>query len=355
MRTGPGSNDEDFSGVVHLAGDDDEEPVTIAMGLAEPGRRVAEPPGDPLRNRLDDEDAHRADRGPARRPRRRPLRGSPRRPASLPTSGRRDLDERVTLHHLLSHTSGRRRLRRRVRRTAVRGRSGRRSRRARSAAPGPGPPIPRPAADLRSRARRRATTTAPTSSPGSRSRRSPGDVVPGLVRDEVFEPLGMTSSGFWALDDPSSRISRSATCRRIPRPARARSAPAWRTNIHAHAGDGPARRRRAGDGGGSRPRARWRCRGAARRSRLPTAGDADADDRAARDQPGREGVGYGLGVITAGSRPTARIGHAGEDPGFSSRCWVYVATGRAGRRPVERDRGAWQPFKHLEELLAAAG
>ena len=38
--------DEDFSGVVHVAGDADEEPLTIALGLAD---RAADKRADPLR------------------------------------------------------------------------------------------------------------------------------------------------------------------------------------------------------------------------------------------------------------------------------------------------------------------
>jgi hypothetical protein len=52
--------------------------------------------------------------------------------------------------------------------------------------------------------------------------------------------------------------------------------------------------------------------------------------RVGRDVDARspvEKVGCGLGVVHGGAGPTARIGHSGEDPGFSSRAWAYRATG----------------------------
>jgi CubicO group peptidase (beta-lactamase class C family) len=65
-----------------------------------------------------------------------------------------------------------------------------------------------------------------------------------------------------------------------------------------------------------------------------------------------EGAGYGLGVISFGDGAGARVGHAGEDPGFSSRCWSYPATGERVIVQSNVTEGSWQPFKRLEELLA---
>ncbi len=66
-----------------------------------------------------------------------------------------------------------------------------------------------------------------------------------------------------------------------------------------------------------------------------------------------EHAGYGLGVVSFGEGGGARIGHAGEDPGFSCRCWVYVATGERVVVQSNVTEGSWQPFARLDELLAA--
>jgi hypothetical protein len=65
-----------------------------------------------------------------------------------------------------------------------------------------------------------------------------------------------------------------------------------------------------------------------------------------------EKTGYGLGMNRVGEGLRARVGHAGEDPGNSSRCWAYDL----GERVVvlsNTTEGAWQPFKRLDEMLAA--
>jgi hypothetical protein len=62
----------------------------------------------------------------------------------------------------------------------------------------------------------------------------------------------------------------------------------------------------------------------------------------------------GLGVIHNGTGATARIGHSGEDPGFSSRAWVYTASGERVVVQSNVTEGAWVPFDRLDELLAAA-
>ena len=96
---------EGFNGVVHVVGDDDEEPLTIAMGLADraaglpihPGTRFGTTSTTKLLTGLTV--ARLVDHGVVRYDDRlvdlvdddlRPL----------------DLDPRVTLHHLLGHTSG---------------------------------------------------------------------------------------------------------------------------------------------------------------------------------------------------------------------------------------------------------
>ena len=68
-----------------------------------------------------------------------------------------------------------------------------------------------------------------------------------------------------------------------------------------------------------------------------------------------EKAGYGLGVIHGGSGPTARIGHSGEDPGFSSRCWAYTVTGVRVVIQSNVTEGAARPFRLLDELLSGGG
>jgi hypothetical protein len=64
-----------------------------------------------------------------------------------------------------------------------------------------------------------------------------------------------------------------------------------------------------------------------------------------------EKAGYGLGVVHGGDGSSARIGHSGDDPGFSSRCWVYIAGGERVVVQSNVSEGASLPFKRLDELL----
>jgi hypothetical protein len=78
--------------------------------------------------------------------------------------------------------------------------------------------------------------------------------------------------------------------------------------------------------------------------------------RVGRDVDARspvEKVGCGLGVVHGGAGPTARIGHSGEDPGFSSRAWAYTSTGERVVVLSNASEGAREPFKRVDELLAA--
>ncbi len=191
--------DEDFSGVVHVAGDDDEEPLTIALGLANRAAGLTNHPG----TRFGTASTTKLLTGltVARLVERGVVRYEDRLVDLLDELRPADLDERVTLHHLLSHTSGV----------------------GDYADEYDGPPyeqiwetVPpgmiRGARDLI----RRFPDVPRTSDPGTAARYNNGayvlaglalEVVTGrsyheLVRSEVFEPLGMASSGFWALDDP---------------------------------------------------------------------------------------------------------------------------------------------------------
>ncbi len=57
-------------------------------------------------------------------------------------------------------------------------------------------------------------------------------------------------------------------------------------------------------------------------------------------------------MVHGGDGPSARIGHSGEDPGFSSRCWRYTATGERVVVQSNVTEGAWQPFARLDVLLS---
>lgn len=343
---------ESFSGVVHVAGDDDEEPVTIALGLADRVASVANHLGTrfgvastakmitglAIARLVDRGVLHYEDRYVD-------LVGLGLRP--------RDLDPRVTLEHLLSHTSGV----------------------GDYADEYDGPPFEAiwqttPPGTIRGpKDTLRLMLDLPrTSDPGEAARYNNGAYIllgvaieevtsrsfPDVVASDVFEPLGMANSGYWPLDGLTPDL---AIGYLPPAPDAAEGTPAatWRTNVHSmpalggpdggvqstapdlvHALDGLTGR---GPIGGP-------FLGAATRTRMTTPVAISPEEK----------MGYGLGMIRAGAGVGARAGHSGDDPGFSCRCWAY----EGGERVVvisNVTEGAWLPFKRLEELLteAAAG
>jgi CubicO group peptidase (beta-lactamase class C family) len=174
-----------------------------------------------------------------------------------------------------------------------------------------------------------------------------------IVRDEVLTPLGMASSGFWALDDPDEPDL--AVGYQAPDPDAASGSPAavWRTNVHAMPVMGQP------DGGAQATAADLARALDAITGRRGGEGYLSEATRARLIGPHatspEEKAGYGLGVISFGDGSDARLGHSGEDPGFSSRCWVYPATGERVVVQSNVTEGSWQPFKRLEELLGATG
>jgi D-alanyl-D-alanine carboxypeptidase len=342
--------DEGFSGVVHVVGDDDEEPLTIALGLADraaglpihPGTRFGIASTTKLLTGLTV--ARLVDRGVVGyEDRLVDLVGADLRP--------RDLDPRVTMHHLLSHTSGV----------------------GDYADEYDGPPYEAIWETVPTGAIRGPRDLLPlmrdlprTSDPGTAARYNNGayvlvglalEEVTGrtffdLVRAEVFEPLGMTSSGFWAFDglEPNLAVGYLPP---DPEAAPGTLATTWRTNIYAIPAiglpDGGVQATadnlvRALDGLTGRGAVGAGFLTDATRTRMIGPHAASPVEKA----------GYGLGVIHAGSGPTARIGHAGEDPGFSSRCWAYLTTGERVVVQSNVTESTWQPFRRLEELLAEA-
>jgi CubicO group peptidase (beta-lactamase class C family) len=340
---------EGFSGVVHVEGDDDEEPLTISMGLADraagigihPATRFGIASTTKLLTGL--AAARLVERGVVRyEDRIVDLVGADLRP--------RDLDERVTLHHLLSHTSGI----------------------GDYADEYDGPPYEQiwetvPPGRIRS-ARDLVLAfpdVARSGDPGGAARYNNGAYVlaglaleeatgrtyPDLVRDEVFGPLGMTRSGFWASDaiEPDLAIGYQPP---DPEAKPGTAAAAWRTNVHAMPALGLP------DGGAQATASDLARALDAITGRGIGAGYLSPAARARLIGPHAvspvEAAGYGLGVVSFGDGSSARRGHSGEDPGFSCRCWVYVETGERVVVQSNVSEGTWQPFKRLDELLAGA-
>ncbi len=343
-------SDEDFSGVVHVAGDDDEEPLTIALGLADRAAGIANHAG--TRFGIASTTKLLTGLTVARLVDRGVVGYDDRLVDCLPEELRpSDLDERVTLFHLLSHTSGV----------------------GDYADEYDGPPYETIWERVPPGAIRGARDLVPlmrdltrTGDPGAAARYNNGAYVlaglaleertgrpyPDLVRAEVLEPLGMRSSGFWALDaiEPDLAVGYLPPDPEAPAGA---PAAAWRTNVFAMPAMGLP-------DGGAQATAADLVRALDGLTRRGPAGAAylTAPTRARMIGPHAvspvEKAGYGLGVVHGGAGPTTRIGHSGEDPGFSCRCWAFAG----GERVVVQSNvseGAWQPFRRLEELLAAAG
>ena len=343
--------DDDFSGVVHVAGDDDEEPLTIthymadreASLLIDAKTRFGTASSTKLLTGLTV--ARLVDRGVVRyEDRLVDLVGPDLRP--------RDLDPRVTLSHLLSHTSGV----------------------GDYADEYDGPPYETIWETVPSGTIRGPRDIVPlmrdlprTADPGVAARYNNGAYVlvglaleevtgrafADIVRNEVFEPLGMTSSGFWPLDGVEPDI---AVGYLPPDPAAAPGsfAAGWRRNVYSLPAmglpDGGAQCTatdlvRALDGLTGRGELGASFLTAATRERMIGPHAISPVEK----------VGYGLGVVHGGARPTARIGHSGEDPGFSSRCWAYTTTGERVVVLSNVSEGAAVPFRRLDELLTGGG
>jgi D-alanyl-D-alanine carboxypeptidase len=341
--------ESDFHGVVHIAGADDEEPVTIAMGLADraaglpihPGTRFGTASTTKMLTGLTV--ARLVDRGVVRyEDRLADLLDAELRP--------RDLDPRVTIQHLLSHTSGV----------------------GDYADEYDGPPYEAiwetvPSGTIRGpRDLVALMRDLPrTGEPGEAARYNNGAYVlvglaleqvtgrsfPALVRDEVFGPLGMIASGFWAFDGLEPDLS-VGYLPPDPEAAPGSLAAVWRTNIYSMPAIGLP------DGGAQATAADLvrALEGLTGRGEIG-AGFLTAATRERMIGPHAvspvEKAGYGLGAVHGGDGPSARIGHSGEDPGFSSRCWAYTASGERVVVLSNVTEGAWQPFKRLDEMLGA--
>ena len=119
-----------------------------------------------------------------------------------------------------------------------------------------------------------------------------------LVRAEVFEPLGMASTGFWALDDPDEPDLAIGYQPPDPEAAAGTIGARWRTNVHGMPAMGQP-------DGGAQATAEDLVRALdAIRGEGVGAGYLSPETRIRMIGPhatgSEEGVGYGLGVITAG-------------------------------------------------------
>ena len=177
-----------------------------------------------------------------------------------------------------------------------------------------------------------------------------GRSFPEIVRSAVFERLGMADSGFWALD---AVVPDLAVGYLPPAEDAAAGSPEarWRTNVYAVPAmggpdggvqatvadlvrllDGLTGRGSPGGGFLSPPvRAHLLARHAA---------EADAF------------FGFGCGVLHVGDGSSYRIGHTGEDPGASARAWTYPATGERVVVASNVTDGAGSITRRIDAFLA---
>ena len=341
----------DFAGVVHVVGEDDEAPLTIARGLADRASGIANTPATRFAcasvsklvtaltvARLVDAgtlawDARYAD-----------LVGAAWRPAAL--------DPSVTLRHLLGHTSGfgdyfddggdesYEAIWTQIPPNTIRG-------------PKDFWPLLRDLPQVARPGERAVYNNGAFVLVGIALEEVTGLGFPELVRREVFGPLGMDRSGFWALDEvvPELAIGYLPPDPEAPPNTAAAS---WRTNIYGVGAMG-------GPDGGVQATAADLVRlldgltgrgeqasflSPATRAELigphVTSDDNDGDFR------------YGLGVLHVGEGPSTRFGHTGEDPGASARAWTYPATGERLVVVSNVTDGAGLVTRRIDALLAGS-
>jgi CubicO group peptidase (beta-lactamase class C family) len=172
-----------------------------------------------------------------------------------------------------------------------------------------------------------------------------GRSFPALVAEHVFDPLGMTRSGFWALDEVVPELSIG-----YEPPTGTRG---WRTNVHAVPVTG-------GPDGGVQVTVADLIRlidGVSGRGEL--ASFLQPGTRAELIGPhavSDDGIfRYGRGVLHVGDGPSDRFGHTGEDPGASARIWTYPATGERVAVVSNVTEGAGPITRRIDELLKRGG
>ena len=330
-----------FSGVVHLVGDDDEAPLTIALGLADRATGMPNTPdvrfavasisklvtGATVARLVDagtlDWSSRYVD-----------LVGAAWRPPAL--------DPAVTIGDLLGHTSGfgdyfdeeapdadYAEIWTRIPPGTIRG-------------PKDFWPLLRDLPQKAPRGERVVYNDGAYVLVGIALEEVAGVTFPELARREVFDPLGMTRSGFWALDAvvPDLAVGYLPPAAGIAE---------WRTNVHAVPVMG-------GPDGGVQVTV-----GDLVRLIDGVAGRGDATNflapatRAELIGPhtsSDDGVfRFGRGVLHVGEGPSARFGHTGEDPGASGRVWTYPATGERVAVVSNVTEGAGVATRRIDALL----
>jgi CubicO group peptidase (beta-lactamase class C family) len=342
-------DEADFCGVVHVVGGDDEAPITVARGFADRANAVAIAPdwrfavasisklltGLTVARLVD---AGRLDW----QTRYHDLVDARFRPAGL--------DPTVTMEHLLTHTSGvadyydedgdvpYEEIWTRIPSTTIRG-------------PRDMWPLLADLAQVAPPGARAVYNNAAFVLAGIALEELTGEPFPEIVRREVYEPLGMVDSGFWALDDVVPRLAIGYLPPDQDAPA---DAPAgrWRSNIFAvPAMGGP-------DGGAQTT--------VADLVRLldGLTGRTPAEAAFLRAATRRRVIGphvvsddgfwhFGCGVLHVGDGPSVRFGHTGEDGGASARAWTYPASGERLAVVSNVTSGAGAMTRRIDELLAA--
>ena len=175
-----------------------------------------------------------------------------------------------------------------------------------------------------------------------------GLAFPAIARLEVFEPLGMGESGFWALDEVVPRLAVGYLPPADEVPPEEPEA-TWRTNVHAVPVMG-------GPDGGMQTTVRDLVRlidGVSGRG--DGAGFLAPATRAELIGPhvaSDDGVfRFGRGVLHVGEGASARFGHTGEDPGASARIWTYPATGERVAVVSNVTEGAGAVTRRIDALL----
>ena len=162
-----------------------------------------------------------------------------------------------------------------------------------------------------------------------------------VIRTEVFEPAGMASSGFPAIDDVEPGLAIGYQPPESP-------GEVWRSNVYAVTARGMP------DGGAySTTGDLLRFLDACLAGRLVS--EAWRDEllrpRVAED----DGAQWGLGFMHLGDGDRARFGHGGSDPGASARLACYPRVGIRLAMLSNITEGTGQAFRAVESVLIPAG
>ena len=161
------------------------------------------------------------------------------------------------------------------------------------------------------------------------------------VRAEVFEPAGMTSSGFPAIDDVEPDLAIGYQPPDSP-------GAAWRSNVYAVTARGMP------DGGAySTTGDLLRFLDACLAGRLVSG--AWRDEMLRPRVAEEDGVQWGLAFMLLGDGDRARFGHGGSDPGASARLACYPRFGIRVAMLSNVTDGAGQAFRAVEAALIPEG